>query len=156
MVQDVDELNKGFIGCMDNIRLDDIALPLHAKAKSRIAKLVRINNVDFSCGQLKSPGQCGSYPCLNFGTCVEQADSYICKCSSRFKGLHCERDTNPCASNPCLNGGTCVNNNNGDFTCQCPHHLSGKRCDYGVHCNPNPCQNKAKLLKLVLNDLVPI
>ena len=142
--QDVDEQNKGFIGCLDNIRLDDIALPLHAKAKSRIAKLVRINNVDFNCGPLTSPGQCGSYPCLNSGTCVELTNSYSCKCSPRFKGSNCERDVNPCAGNPCLNGGTCLNTQNGNFRCLCPQHLSGKRCDYGVYCNPNPCQNGAK------------
>ena len=136
------KINKGFTGCIDDIRLDGIALPLHAKAKSSIAKLETLNNVDFGCDSLSPPGICGSYPCLNSGRCVESADGgYRCQCASRFRGLHCEHDTNPCISNPCLHGGTCINDNKGGFQCLCPSNLSGTRCHYGVYCNPNPCQN---------------
>ena len=35
---------------------------------------------------------CVSYPCLNSGTCVRQADSFICKCPPLFTGRLCETE----------------------------------------------------------------
>lgn len=29
------------------------------------------------------------------------------------------------------------------YSCDCPKRLSGKRCEYGYYCNPNPCKNGA-------------
>ncbi|KAL1023372.1 hypothetical protein UPYG_G00039960 [Umbra pygmaea] len=43
---------------------------------------------------------CRSLPCLNGGTCVKGSDSYICDCTTGFKGRHCElfcqRVPHPC------------------------------------------------------------
>lgn len=132
--------NKGFVGCMDDIRLDGIALPVLLTDDSQVAKLRRFNNVEFKCGPLSSPGVCGSHPCLNGGTCLEQENEYQCVCPARFQGDNCEYDLDPCASNPCLYGAKCLNLKN-DFHCECPLSLSGKRCHYGKYCNPNPCQH---------------
>lgn len=135
---------RGYHGCLDDLRLDGIPLPLTTESKSNVADLMRLVKVDFKCeSKLHHPGVCGSQPCQNGGTCLEtvSAGDYTCQCQeSRFHGAHCEQDINPCASNPCLHEAKCVNLKN-DFHCECPPRLSGKRCHYGFHCNPNPCRN---------------
>ncbi|XP_064481302.1 fat-like cadherin-related tumor suppressor homolog isoform X2 [Ornithodoros turicata] len=140
-----DDLRMGFVGCLDDVRVDGILLPLHVSGGSTIATLRRFANVQFSCKTLFDPGVCGSQPCQNGGSCLpstdQKGDGYTCTCLSRFKGNSCQIDTNPCASAPCLNGGTCQNDPHGGYKCNCPQRLSGKRCDYGRYCNPNPCQN---------------
>lgn len=140
-----DDLRMGFVGCLDDLRVDGALLPLHVSSGSTIATLRRFANVQFSCKTLFDPGVCGSQPCQNGGSCLpstdQKGDGYACTCLSRFRGGNCQIDTNPCASAPCLNGGTCQNDPDGGYTCSCPQRLSGKRCDYGRYCNPNPCMN---------------
>ena len=135
-----EDINKGFSGCLDDIRIDGIPLPLILNGASQVARLKRFNNIEFKCGELTPPGICGDHPCQNGGTCQEQSGGYICNCPSRFTGTHCEYDLDPCVSNPCLYEAQCVNLKN-DYHCECPPKLSGKRCHYGMHCNPNPCGN---------------
>ena len=122
--------------------------------------LKRLHNIEFKCGELPAPGPCGAHPCLNGGKCSSKSaffsenslsaagDSngdYSCTCPSppeRFSGRHCERDLDPCASSPCLFGGECSSDERvGLFKCSCQPGLSGDRCEFGRHCNPNPCEN---------------
>ena len=134
-------LTKGFHGCLDNLRIDDIPMPM--EEKNTIAELLNLHKVEFKCqAKLEHPGVCGSQPCQNGGTCIEIPNgvSYQCQCLDRFQGVQCQEDLNPCASNPCLHGAKCVNLKN-DFHCECPSQLSGKRCHYGLNCNPNPCHH---------------
>lgn len=56
-------------------------------------------------------------------------------------GSLCELDTNPCASSPCLYSGKCIAKIGGDFGCECPYRYTGKRCEYGQYCYPNPCKH---------------
>jgi protocadherin Fat 1/2/3 len=123
----------------------------------QVAKLTKFHSIEFRCGDLSYPGPCGSHPCMNGAKCIENDSSYTCSCrdassgsrssasrssGSRFSGSHCETDTDPCASNPCLYGAECSRNlDSSDYICSCPSGLSGKRCHYGRHCNPNPCEN---------------
>ncbi|XP_071532452.1 fat-like cadherin-related tumor suppressor homolog isoform X3 [Panulirus ornatus] len=132
----------GFVGCLDQITIDGIELPVSITGSSSGgAVLKRLANVDLQCPELLPPaGVCGSYPCLNGGTCTEHGKSYNCTCPPRFTGAQCQVDTAPCSSSPCLNGGKCIVVGH-TYECQCPSKLSGKRCEYGVFCNPNPCQN---------------
>ncbi|XP_076316217.1 fat-like cadherin-related tumor suppressor homolog isoform X4 [Tachypleus tridentatus] len=136
----LDDVRMGFIGCMDDIQVAGIPLPLVSSMSSSVATLRRFFRVEYFCGALMDPGVCGSQPCLNGGTCKDLGQLFSCQCPHRFSGPRCEFDSNPCASNPCLYGGTCYNNNN-DFRCECTPGLTGKRCSYGRYCNPNPCQN---------------
>ncbi|XP_077471975.1 protein crumbs homolog 1-like [Stigmatopora argus] len=47
-------------------------------------------------------------------------------------------DNDACAANPCLNGGVCYSAWD-DFTCKCPPHAAGRRCEEANWCEPSPC-----------------
>ncbi|XP_076227334.1 FAT atypical cadherin kugelei isoform X9 [Nomia melanderi] len=140
-----EDVQRGFIGCMDDVRIARVSVPLHMSGASSVAVLKRFANVEFSCDAatvLLPPGICGSQPCQNGGTCKDSGgDTYECQCHSRFRGQACEIDTDPCASSPCLYGGRCkVVPEGSDYTCECVGpSLSGKRCEFGRYCSPNPC-----------------
>lgn len=143
-----EDVQLGFVGCMDDISLSRIPLTIHNPGTSNsIAILKRTANIEFSCDAsivLKPLGICGTAPCLNGGTCKDNGgDSFECICHTRFTGKLCAIDTDPCASNPCLFGGKCRGDlfGNHTYTCECPPRMTGKRCDFGRFCSPNPCRN---------------
>ncbi|XP_030245298.1 fat-like cadherin-related tumor suppressor homolog isoform X2 [Drosophila navojoa] len=140
-----EDIQRGFIGCMANIKIAMESLPLYISGGSTIAALKRFTNVEFKCDPanvLVSLGVCGTQPCLNSGICRDIGnDSFKCICHARFSGELCEIDLDPCSSAPCLFGGRCENHAVNNFTCICPIHLSGRRCEYGKFCTPNPCKN---------------
>ncbi|XP_065170403.1 fat-like cadherin-related tumor suppressor homolog isoform X3 [Atheta coriaria] len=141
-----EDVQRGFSGCMDDVRISRVSVPLHKSGDSSVAVLKRFANVEFSCDAsavIKPLGACGSQPCMNGGTCKESLTpigGYECLCHDRYKGTLCEMDSNPCASIPCLYGGKCIPKL-GDYSCDCLFSMSGKRCEYGRYCNPNPCKN---------------
>ncbi|XP_023289907.1 fat-like cadherin-related tumor suppressor homolog isoform X2 [Orussus abietinus] len=141
-----EDVQRGFVGCMDDVRIAGVPVPLLKSGAGSVAFLKLFANVEFSCDPgvvLVPTGACGSQPCLNGGTCSErEPNGYECQCQGRFTGLTCELDTDPCASAPCLYGGRCkmVPGGAGDYTCDCVGpSLSGKRCEFGRYCTPNPC-----------------
>lgn len=141
-----EDIQRGFVGCMDNVSMARIQLPLQTSATGNaIVTLKRETNINYSCDVssiLISLGVCGSQPCHNGGTCKDTGnDNFECICHSRFAGTYCNEDTDPCASSPCLFGGKCHNEAFGNYTCECPPRMSGKRCDFGRFCSPNPCRN---------------
>ncbi|KAJ8970951.1 hypothetical protein NQ317_014059 [Molorchus minor] len=139
-----EDVQRGFSGCMDDIRISRVSVPLHKSGENSVVVLKRFANVEFSCDTniiLTPPGPCGSQPCMNGGTCRETKNGYECDCHARYQGTLCELDTDPCASAPCLYGGKCTPTIAGDFVCECVLRLSGKRCEYGRYCSPNPCKH---------------
>ncbi|XP_060526655.1 fat-like cadherin-related tumor suppressor homolog isoform X2 [Cylas formicarius] len=139
-----EDVQKGLSGCMDDIRISRVSVPLHKSGENSVVVLKRFANVEFSCDTgtvLTPPGPCGSQPCMNGGTCRETKTGFDCECHARYKGTLCELDTDPCASGPCLYGGKCTPTIAGDYVCECVLRLSGKRCEYGRHCSPNPCKH---------------
>lgn len=134
-----EDVQRGFVGCMDDINLSRIPLPIHNPGTSNsISVLKRIANTEYSCDAsivLKPLGICGMQPCINGGTCKDIGDeNFECICHSRFTGKFCEVDTDPCASSPCLFGGVCRAELYGNYSCECPSRMTGKRCDFGRFC----------------------
>lgn len=69
-----EDVQRGFVGCMDDVRIARTAVPLHMTGGSAVAELKRFANVAFSCAaQLQPLGVCGTQPCRNGGTCSELA-----------------------------------------------------------------------------------
>nr|CAD7397014.1 unnamed protein product [Timema cristinae] len=141
-----EDVQQGFTGCMDDVRISGVSVPLHMSGMGSIAVLKRFANVEFGCDtstMLTAPGMCGSQPCLNGGTCKDLGgDSFRCECHMRFTGPTCSLDTDPCASSPCLHGGLCRQGPTlGSYACDCSPDLSGKRCEFGRYCNSDPCRN---------------
>lgn len=139
-----EDIHRGFIGCMTDLKIGKEMLPLYISGGSTIAALKRFTNVEFHCDPSKvllNLGICGSQPCLNSGFCQDLGDRFKCMCPERYSGKLCEIDLDPCASSPCLYGGHCEHYGPNNYSCICPAHLSGKRCEYGKFCSPNPCKN---------------
>ena len=134
-------VERGFVGCIDEVSLDGQKLPLSMGPSKDTSSLRRFVNVDLSCSRKVAVSDiCNSYPCMNGGKCLAKGDTFECQCQERFAGEVCDIDKAPCLSSPCLNNGVCVAIGSA-YTCKCPAQLSGKRCEYGLHCNPNPCLN---------------
>lgn len=140
-----EDIQRGFIGCMDDVKISKIPVPLHVTGGNSVAFLKRFTNVDFGCDAstiLEPLGVCGTQPCFNGGTCKElESGTFECLCHTRFAGAYCKEDLDPCASSPCLFGGKCRSEGFGNYSCDCPVRMSGKRCDFGRFCSPNPCRN---------------
>lgn len=140
-----EDVQRGFIGCMDDVKIARTPVPLHMTGGSSVAVLKRFANVEFSCDTstiLVPLGVCGTQPCLNGGSCKDLGSgNFECMCHARFSGQYCQDDMDPCASAPCLFGGKCRVETIGNFSCECPPKMTGKRCDFGRFCAPNPCRN---------------
>jgi hypothetical protein len=81
-----------------------------------------------SCGGDPAANPCATNPCLNGGTCTNNAGVAACACASGFSGTLCaDVVVNPCSPNPCLNGGTCsvVSANT---KCGCAAGFAGATC----------------------------
>lgn len=162
----IEDIQRGFIGCMDDLILSGEALSVlmnspftssssssssstslsSSTSSSSVVVLKRFANVEFNCqpsNALAPLSVCKSQNlCQNGGTCKELSHKdYECLCHDRFNGRKCEEDRAPCASNPCLFGGKCHDEGFGNYSCECPAKMSGKRCDFGRFCLPNPCRN---------------
>lgn len=138
------DVQRGYIGCMDDITISKIPIPMHSKRSSSVAVLTKFVNVEHNCEStiLSYLGPCGHQPCFNGGTCKDLgAEQFECVCHERFKGQFCQEDLDPCASSPCLYGGKCRSEIGGNYTCDCPAKMTGKRCDFGRYCFLNPCRN---------------
>lgn len=140
-----EDVQRGYVGCLDDVKIARVAVPMHMTSSSSVAVLKRFANVEFSCDTtaiLVPLGVCGTQPCFNGGTCKDLGSgNFECNCHSRFSGKYCKDDLDPCASSPCLFGGKCRMELFGNFSCECPPRMTGKRCDFGRFCEPNPCRN---------------
>ena len=73
---------------------------------------------------------CGSSPCQNNGTCVDDIADFKCECVNGWKGRYCHLQYTHCDSRTCLNGGTCVEEND-SYTCKCTKDWEGSICHLG-------------------------
>ncbi|XP_041469760.1 fibropellin-1-like [Lytechinus variegatus] len=97
-------------------------------------------------------GPCVKRPCLNGGSCREEAFAslgYICICTSEYYGINCTEayQSNPCNPSPCQNEGRCFqlmqtefNQNLTPYFCSCLGYV-GTNCQNIDPCYSNPCMN---------------
>ena len=52
--------------------------------------------------------ECESSPCLNGGTCIDDVNSFTCRCPDGYYDQLCTSKVNECFSNPCHNDARCV------------------------------------------------
>lgn len=72
------------------------------------------------------PDPCQSNTCSKNSMCVQNWDSYICKCLPGFVGAKC---VDSCSLSLCKNGGQCRRSVIG-YDCQCRKDYFGKYCQY--------------------------
>uniref|UniRef100_A0A6Q2X482 Notch receptor 2 n=1 Tax=Esox lucius TaxID=8010 RepID=A0A6Q2X482_ESOLU len=77
----------------------------------------------FRCIEVKSI----SILCLNNGTCVDDINTFSCRCRPGFNGTFCQYEQNECDSQPCKNGGTCTDETT--WSCRCLDGWTGLYCD---------------------------
>nr|AKP06502.1 DSL-like protein 1 [Platynereis dumerilii] len=89
--------------------------------------------------QTKEKKLCDTNPCKNGGSCVEQGGAASCKCTSQFKGAHCELSAatpapkrGPCDSLKCSNGGLCLEVSDTEAKCVCIGDFTGSKCEIPV------------------------
>lgn len=75
-----------------------------------------------------------SSSCLNNGTCVDDINTFSCRCRPGFYGTFCEYEQNECDSQPCKNGGTCTDGL-GSYRCTCPVGYNGQNCQVECVCS---------------------
>jgi protocadherin Fat 1/2/3 len=63
LAHDLEDIRNGFIGCMNNVKLDGIELPLSGSAS--VAVLQNINNIEFHCHGTYTPGTSISHIFIN-------------------------------------------------------------------------------------------
>lgn len=114
-----------FIGCLDEIRINDLLLPFFSDTDLQIPssnnaterfRLISQTEVIKGCNSQMS--YCDTYGCQNGGTCTELWNDYLCDCPLGFDGRNCENDIDDCVNHDCQNGATCIDGLN-NITCNC-------------------------------------
>jgi len=92
----------------------------------------------------KNVNECGSYPCMNGGTCSDLQAMFECTCPTTYNGVRCEIERkSPCqrdSGNPCQNGGLCQAPDYDTYVCKCPTTHVGEHCEYEKTTCDHVCQ----------------
>ena len=133
--QTSDDVRMGFVGCLDDIRLNDHILPHHVSATgsgSSSGGGSSINSLSLNSGQVigsSSSGQSSVIVLRRFAN-VE----FTCRAPLDRPGV--------CGAQPCLNGGTCSEapGSAAGYVCQCRLRFMGLRCELDSDpCASSPC-----------------
>ncbi|GFR81199.1 neurogenic locus notch homolog protein 1, partial [Elysia marginata] len=83
---------------------------------------------------------CQSDPCLNGGTCRNEASGFSCSCPDGYNGFRCQHDIDHCASSPCLHDGVCTDLLLG-YNCTCSGY-TGANCETEINeCLTSNCSS---------------
>lgn len=103
---------------------------------------------------------------MNNGICINNFNSFTCKCAGNWTGFNCnmflnnnvkqkQMDTN-CLDDDkkCLNGGSCLKySHESYYSCKCAPNFTGKTCEIEMStklniCSTKPCQNDGKCVQI--------
>ncbi|CAI2355017.1 unnamed protein product [Caenorhabditis sp. 36 PRJEB53466] len=79
-------LQKGYIGCIKNIRLNGVSAKIAQQFESSNS-----TGIELGCALSNELDICEPNPCQNFGKCTKNLNSFECDCSNtNFEGKRCE------------------------------------------------------------------
>uniref|UniRef100_A0A672G6Y7 FAT atypical cadherin 2 n=1 Tax=Salarias fasciatus TaxID=181472 RepID=A0A672G6Y7_SALFA len=114
----------GFTGCLEHLELNGRPIAVGDSSEWAGPGSRRVFGVYQCCG---GGGACDSAPCLNGGTCEEDAAGVPhCSCVGLHHGARCELTDNPCASQPCPDHRVCVPKAQG-YQCNCTEDRADAR-----------------------------
>ncbi|XP_035250729.1 neural-cadherin-like [Anguilla anguilla] len=122
--------NKSFQGCIQDLRLNGLYVPMDGQAKEGISE-VRSQGVSMGCPS----DSCRRNHCSPPFSCVDLWRMHECRCplghmvQENSTGKFCIYTL--CASHPCHRG-TCMAQSPSKFTCQCPEGYRGRHCEVAL------------------------
>uniref|UniRef100_A0A672GBW4 FAT atypical cadherin 2 n=1 Tax=Salarias fasciatus TaxID=181472 RepID=A0A672GBW4_SALFA len=127
----------GFTGCLEHLELNGRPIAVGDSSEWAGPGSRRVFGVYQCCG---GGGACDSAPCLNGGTCEEDAAGVPhCSCVGLHHGARCELTDNPCASQPCPDHRVCVPKAQG-YQCNCTEDRADASCHNEIEpCSPGTC-----------------
>ncbi|KAM8827030.1 uncharacterized protein ACB058_020112 isoform 1-T1 [Synchiropus picturatus] len=120
-----------FQGCLRDVRLNGIQLPLDGRNTDQVVVLEQ-RGVTLGC----TSDACRSHTCPAPMTCVDLWRKHQCRCPAGQLTVFRESGQrrcvpSPCGTASCQNGGTCLVESPDSFKCQCADGFRGRQCQLG-------------------------
>ncbi|XP_061758299.1 neural-cadherin-like [Nerophis ophidion] len=120
--------NRSFQGCLRDVRLNGLHLPLELQQTQEGVSLVSVQGITPGCRS----DSCRNNQCSPPFTCVDLWQVHECRCPPghmvRVNGSRKWCAYTACARRPC-HGGVCVSQSSAKFTCRCPEGHGGRLCE---------------------------
>ncbi|XP_077449680.1 cadherin EGF LAG seven-pass G-type receptor 1 isoform X2 [Stigmatopora argus] len=121
-------VRKGFVGCIQGVRMGETATNLANVIMSRGLKI----RVEEGC-DVSDP--CDANICPENSHCSEEWTTHTCVCDPGYFGKEC---VDACQLNPCEHVSTCAHkpSSSHGYTCECGHNYYGQYCENKIE---KPC-----------------
>ncbi|KAL4226126.1 Cadherin EGF LAG seven-pass G-type receptor 2 [Mactra antiquata] len=105
-----------FTGCVKHIKVGN--------TQTSVLLQPQVVNAQSGCTSIKS---CDSSPCTSRAECIDDWETYTCKCPPGTLGPQC--DSICTTYNPCKNVANCRHPQGGSYECECGQQQSGQYCE---------------------------
>ncbi|XP_058806153.1 protein crumbs isoform X2 [Phymastichus coffea] len=146
---------EAFKGCLGEVRIGSMLL--HYFSYEKVYQNANFTPLEFMSLQQDNSSNhdnigcrlCFESQCKNNAHCLDQFNSYICKCPPGYAEDDCSVDIDECENNKCTNNSTCVDGV-ANYTCACKKEWQGWLCDEDVNeCESKPCRHDGVCVNLV-------